>query len=51
MKMNDIERLIILESAIKKISEMPLVKGIGHLENMYNSVIHLAKDTYTEVKK
>lgn len=49
--MKDAEKLRYLELAIKKISEMPFVKGIGALENMYNSIVQLAKDTYNDVKK
>ena len=43
---DDRERLQELEKVIKEISDMPIVKGIGTLENLYNSVIFKAIKAY-----
>ena len=42
MSNSEKERLIELEKFVEEISKMSLIKGIGQLENLYNSIVSKA---------
>ncbi|MFS0657456.1 hypothetical protein AB1L07_02360 [Niallia alba] len=49
--MNNTEKLTKLENFIDELSEMPMVKGVGTLENLYNKVILKANEVKKEVER
>lgn len=42
----EFEWLVKQAVTVEKISKMPMVKGIGNLENLYNSTILMANESY-----